>query len=721
MGLVSTHQLSTFTTPVNGTSPIDANQVKGNDNSIKTSYNAHDADTTIHLQSGAVATRPAASTAGQTWLATDSGAVYLYLDNGSAWVEANYLRNTGGTVTGNVLITGTLGVTGATTLSSTLTIGGVTYTFPASQGANQYLKTDGSGNLSWVTFLDTLALTDLSDVTITSVASGQFLLYNGTVWVNGTNGSALTTLNASNLSSGTVNTARVAGSYTGITAVGTLTAGAISTGFTAIADTFLATISTASKVSNSATTATNANTASAIVARDASGNFTAGTVTAALTGNATTATTLATARAINGVNFDGSAAITVTAAAGTLTGTTLASNVVTSSLTAVGTIVTGVWQGTAIANSFLANSSVTINSQTVSLGGSVTVTAAAGTLTGTTLASNVTLSSLTSVGTLSAGAVPASLVTAGTFGAGAYTFPGALAITGAFTGATTGAFSGKITSTVGNNAIFFDSVSATTGYQSTQIKNTGAWMILGIEGSTASSLVTNDTAYSTVLVTQNATDLILGTNQTMNLKIASGGAATFSSTLAATTGTFSTSAAIPITGVRTDAAGVLGVFEVKRSATTIGYIGMDASDNFALISGAGAVVGLKMSSAGLITIPGAATFSSTVSVTSTITASGASGGVPTIDGSYSISIANGAAYTNSAYRGMVLITDKTSGETAIVIYNNGAGTVVSQTGSQYTGTIDTASKVNVFASSGTFKVQNNLSTRNFGITVFNGG
>jgi len=55
----------------------------------------------------------------------------------------------------------------------------------------------------------------------------------------------------------------------------------------AIADTKLATISTASKVSNSATTATSANTASAIVARDASGNFTAGTVTANLTGNVT--------------------------------------------------------------------------------------------------------------------------------------------------------------------------------------------------------------------------------------------------------------------------------------------------------------------------------------------------------------------------------------------------------------------------------------------------
>ncbi len=47
----------------------------------------------------------------------------------------------------------------------------------------------------------------------------------------------------------------------------------------AIVDTKLATISTAGKVANSATTATNANTASAIVARDASGNFTAGTVT----------------------------------------------------------------------------------------------------------------------------------------------------------------------------------------------------------------------------------------------------------------------------------------------------------------------------------------------------------------------------------------------------------------------------------------------------------
>jgi hypothetical protein len=64
-----------------------------------------------------------------------------------------------------------------------------------------------------------------------------------------------------------------------------------------------------------------------------------GNVTGDVSGNAGgTATALATARAINGVDFDGTAAITVTAAADTLTGSTLASGVTTSSLTSVGTI-----------------------------------------------------------------------------------------------------------------------------------------------------------------------------------------------------------------------------------------------------------------------------------------------------------------------------------------------------------------------------------------------
>lgn len=78
----------------------------------------------------------------------------------------------------------------------------------------------------------------------------------------------------------------------------------------AIADSKLATISTAGKVSNSATTATSSNLASTIVARDVSGNFTASTITANLSGIATAATTLQTTRTIWGQNFNGSANVT---------------------------------------------------------------------------------------------------------------------------------------------------------------------------------------------------------------------------------------------------------------------------------------------------------------------------------------------------------------------------------------------------------------------------
>ena len=71
-----------------------------------------------------------------------------------------------------------------------------------------------------------------------------------------------------------------------------------------------------------------ANTASKVVARDSSGNFAAGTISANLSGNATTATSLQTARTINGVTFDGTGNITINAtdldavakAGGTMTG-----------------------------------------------------------------------------------------------------------------------------------------------------------------------------------------------------------------------------------------------------------------------------------------------------------------------------------------------------------------------------------------------------------------
>ena len=98
------------------------------------------------------------------------------------------------------------------------------------------------------------------------------------------------------------------------------------------------------------------------------------------TGLAATATALATERAINGVGFDGTSAITVTAAAGTLSGNTLKSTVVNSSLTSVGTIGTGVWNASEIATartaakvtSIVAGAGIDVNNSGV---GAVTVTA----------------------------------------------------------------------------------------------------------------------------------------------------------------------------------------------------------------------------------------------------------------------------------------------------------------------------------------------------------
>ena len=72
------------------------------------------------------------------------------------------------------------------------------------------------------------------------------------------------------------------------------------------------------------------------------------------------AATLTTPRAINGVNFDGSAPITVAAAAGTLTGTTLKSTVTASSLRSTGDLNSG-----SISSSF---GSIDVGTSTISAG-----------------------------------------------------------------------------------------------------------------------------------------------------------------------------------------------------------------------------------------------------------------------------------------------------------------------------------------------------------------
>lgn len=193
--------------------------------------------------------------------------------NGASTIVA---RDASGNFTANVITATSISASGSslTSLNASAinsgTIGNAYTTAASANGASTIVARDASGNFSAATITAT---------TFSGAHSG--------------NGSALTSLNASALASGTVPSAVVSGSYTSISGVGTLTAGTWNA--TAISDTYLSTISTAGKVSNSATTASSSNGASTIVARDASGNFSAGTITATLNGNASTATSATSA------------------------------------------------------------------------------------------------------------------------------------------------------------------------------------------------------------------------------------------------------------------------------------------------------------------------------------------------------------------------------------------------------------------------------------------
>jgi hypothetical protein len=141
----------------------------------------------------------------------------------------------------------------------------------------------------------TLTLPDTTGTVVTTGDTGSVtstMIFDGTIVngdINASAGIALSKLasgssaqlivgNATGVPTYTTVTGDVTISNTGVTAIGSTV---VTNGMLAgsIADSKLSTISTAGKVSNSATTATDANTASAIVARDASGNFTAGTIT----------------------------------------------------------------------------------------------------------------------------------------------------------------------------------------------------------------------------------------------------------------------------------------------------------------------------------------------------------------------------------------------------------------------------------------------------------
>lgn len=240
-----------------------------------------------------------------------------------------------GNISGNAAnVTGTVAIanggTGQTTANAAFNA-----LAPSQTGnAGKVLSTDGT-NTSWVTSgSGTVTSVDVSGGTTGLTTSGGPVTSSGTITLAGTlavanGGTGQTTytdgqllignsatggLTKATLTAGT-NVSIVNGNGTiTIAATGGSGGGDVSGPASATNNAVALFDGTTGKlIKDSAQTIATANTASTVVARDASGNFSAGTITAALSGNATTATTLQTARNINGTSFNGSADITITA------------------------------------------------------------------------------------------------------------------------------------------------------------------------------------------------------------------------------------------------------------------------------------------------------------------------------------------------------------------------------------------------------------------------
>lgn len=158
--------------------------------------------------------------------------------SGIGTISSGAITSSGAISGTNGTLSGTLGVTGATTLSSTLAVTGAA-TLSSTLSVTGAI-TSGSGASS---IGGTLTVTGLatfnggSGVVVTNALSvGTTLSVTGAATAASFSGvgTSLTSLNASNLASGTVASARVSGSYTGITGTGALNAGSITSGFGSI-------------------------------------------------------------------------------------------------------------------------------------------------------------------------------------------------------------------------------------------------------------------------------------------------------------------------------------------------------------------------------------------------------------------------------------------------------------------------------------------------------
>jgi hypothetical protein len=459
---VGQHSVAAFTSPVNGTTPIDANSVRGNDNTMRSAYVDHDADPGIHVQSSTLASRPVAGTAGRKWITVSSGRYQFWYDDGSRWHEvASDAVNVDCLADANLAKGDVIKITGFNNGQNLPTVNKVTSSTDVAFGLVENTVT--SGNLVQIVNTGLIEDVDTNGYavgtilypntsggwTTTKPTSGNYQPAGFVLRGNTNNGvlyvefSAPRIVERSNNEASTIVLRDASGNF----AAGTITAGAVtSTGlvtFASLKGTGATTVTNIldedNMASDSATALATQQSIKAYVDAKvatvdtlaevlANGNTTGATDIIVTAGQKITTDTIAETTAAAGVTIDSvllkDNAVTATtfngtlngaAPAGSLSGTTLASNVVSSSLTSVGTLanltvtnpitgsVTGS-SGSTTGNAATATALQTArNINGVSFNGTadITVTAAAGTLTGTTLASGVTASSLTSVGTLS--------------------------------------------------------------------------------------------------------------------------------------------------------------------------------------------------------------------------------------------------------------------------------------------------------------------------------
>lgn len=89
MALVGQHPVRPFVGPMNRTEHgVDANEVRGNDEQLRKAHVAHDADPSIHIQSGTFANRPTTIADGSTYFCTDTQDTYSRV--AGVWVQSGW-------------------------------------------------------------------------------------------------------------------------------------------------------------------------------------------------------------------------------------------------------------------------------------------------------------------------------------------------------------------------------------------------------------------------------------------------------------------------------------------------------------------------------------------------------------------------------------------------------------------------------------------------------